>query len=271
MSAGVRAIWALVQPGRRKSPESSDAVMPVMGHLDELRSLLRLCLGVWLAASVVSFSQVHEVMLWILHPLTLALRMSHTPFRTPVFTSPTEGISLAIEVSLVAGLLLSWPILLWRVWAFIRPALRKQERKLVFPLALSSIVLFLVGGSVAYVVMPIGLGFLASFLGPGTSYLPDIGQYGSFFLILVAAFGITFELPVAIVLLGISGVVHPVWFRSHRKQMWLWIVIGALIITPGTDPFTPTALAIPLILLFEAGVAVALRWKRTGGGDKDHN
>ena len=73
--------------------------------------------------------------------------MSHTPFRTPVFTSPTEGISLAIEVSLVAGLLLSWPILLWRVWAFIRPALRTQERKLVFPLALSSIVLFLVAGA----------------------------------------------------------------------------------------------------------------------------
>ncbi len=268
MAAGVRAIWAMVQPGRRTAPEHADAVMPVMGHLDELRSMLRKCLGVWLAASVISFSQIHEVMLWVLHPLALALRLSHTPFRTPVFTSPTEGISLAIEVSLVSGLLLSWPILLWRVWAFIRPALRKRERRLVLPLAFSSAVLFLFGGAIAYEVMPIGLGFLASFLGPGTSYLPDISQYGSFFLILIAAFGITFELPVVIVLLVISGTVHPLWFRSHRKQMWLGIVVGALIITPGTDPFTPTALAIPLILLFEAGVFVALRWKKTGSAEQ---
>ncbi len=263
MAAGVRAIWKVVQPGHRKAPEPSDAVMPVMGHLDELRSMLRICLGVWLAASVVSFSQIHEVMLWVLHPLTLALRLSHTPFRTPVFTSPTEGISLAIEVSLVSGLILSWPVLLWRVWTFIRPALQARERRLVLPLAISSGILFIAGGGVAYEVMPIGLGFLASFLGPGTSYLPDISQYGSFFLVLIAAFGITFELPIVIVLLGISGIVHPVWFRSHRKQMWLGIVIGALIITPGTDPFTPTALAIPLILLYEAGAAVALHWKKS--------
>ncbi len=107
--------------------------------------------------------------------------------------------------------------------------------------------------------MPIGLNFLATFLGKSAVYLPDINAYLSFLLLLIVAFGVTFELPVVVILLGMLGIVSSKLLRSKRKVIWVGIIIGALVVTPGADPYTPTALFIPLILLFEASVLVLAR------------
>ena len=104
--------------------------------------------------------------------------------------------------------------------------------------------------------MPIGLNFLATFLGSSAVYLPDINSYLSFLMLLIIAFGVTFELPVVIILLGMLGITSSRKLRSQRKAIWVGIILAALIVTPGADPYTPTALFIPLIIFFEASILI---------------
>ncbi|MBJ7607825.1 MAG: twin-arginine translocase subunit TatC [Candidatus Dormibacteraeota bacterium] len=104
--------------------------------------------------------------------------------------------------------------------------------------------------------MPIGLNFLATFLGDSAVYLPDINSYLSFLLLLIVAFGITFELPVVVILLGVLGIVSSKLLRRKRKFIWVGIIVAALIVTPGADPYTPTALFIPLIIFFESSILI---------------
>jgi sec-independent protein translocase protein TatC len=130
------------------------------------------------------------------------------------------------------------------------------ERKFALPFIGSAVLLFAGGGAFAFFVMPIGLNFLATFLAQQAIYFPDINQYLSFFLLLVIVFGVTFELPVAVVLLGMLGLVSSKWLARHRWPIWVGIIFASLIVTPGADPFTPAALAVPLILLFEASLLI---------------
>ena len=139
------------------------------------------------------------------------------------------------------------------------PAPDLVERKFVAPFIGSAIVLFSCGAAFAYFVMPIGLGFLAGFLGGNAIYFPDIDQYLSFFLLLVVIFGVTFEMPVVLVLLGVLRIISSQWLRARRKVAIVLIIAAAAIVTPGADPFTPTFLAIPLILLYEGSILVLSR------------
>jgi sec-independent protein translocase protein TatC len=120
----------------------------------------------------------------------------------------------------------------------------------------SALLLFAVGATFAYLVTPLGLHFLATFLGGNAEFLPDLNSYLSFFALLIVVFGLTFELPVAIVLLGLLGIVSSARLRRRRKGIWVGIVFVSLIVTPGADPFTPAALLVPLIALFEASIVV---------------
>jgi sec-independent protein translocase protein TatC len=138
----------------------------------------------------------------------------------------------------------------------VSPGLRPVEKKFVGPFIGSALLLFAAGAAFAYFVMPIGLNFLATFLGGSAVYLPDINSYLSFLIILIVAFGVTFELPVVIVLLGLLGIVSSRLLRRKRKAIWVGIIFAALIVTPGADPYTPTALFIPLIIFFEASILI---------------
>ena len=148
------------------------------------------------------------------------------------------------------------PIILWQVWTFVSPGLKPAERKFAWPFIVSALTLFAAGGAFAYFVMPIGLNFLAGFLGGNATFLPDLNSYLTFFTLLIVIFGATFELPIAIILLGMLGIVSSRFLRARRKGIWVGIIFVALVVTPGADPFTPTALFIPLIILFEASILV---------------
>ena len=125
--------------------------------------------------------------------------------------------------------------MLWQVWGFVSPGLRPVERKFVGPFIGSALLLFGVGAAFAYFVMPIGLNFLATFLGGSAVYLPDINSYLSFLILLIVAFGVTFELPVVIILLGVLGIASSRMLRRQRKVFWVVIIFGAMLITPGAD------------------------------------
>jgi sec-independent protein translocase protein TatC len=103
----------------------------------------------------------------------------------------------------------------------------------------SALVLFGAGACLAYFLMPLWLNLLTSIVGSNAIFFPDLNQYLSFLTLLIVAFGVTFELPVVIVLLGLLGVISSGWLRRRRKLAWGGLVLGAELVTPGVDPFTP--------------------------------
>jgi sec-independent protein translocase protein TatC len=233
--------------------------MTVVEHLAELRRVLIVSLAAWLVGSIVAFIFNGFALGLLLRPLKLVLSHLHTIVPGAIFTSPTEGLSVPIKIATIIGFILALPVIVWQVWSFVSPGLRPVERRFAGPFIGSAIVLFGVGGAFAYFVMPLGLGFLAGFLGNNAIYFPDINQYLSFFLLLVVIFGVTFELPVVLVLLGAMRIISSKWLRQKRKVAIVLIIAAAAIVTPGADPFTPTALAIPLLLLYEASILVLSR------------
>jgi sec-independent protein translocase protein TatC len=231
--------------------------MTVIQHLEELRRVLVISAVAWVVATILAFVFHAAIFEFLLHPLTSVLgRTNNHITSTAIFTSPTEGLTIPIKISAIAGLVGALPVILWQVWTFVSPGLRPVEKKFVGPFVASAFLLFLGGAAFAYFVMPIGLSFLATFLGNSAVYLPDINSYLSFLLLLIIAFGVTFELPVVVILLGMLGIVSSTLLRRRRKGIWVGIVVASLLVTPGADPYTPTALFVPLIIFFEASILI---------------
>lgn len=230
--------------------------MTIIEHLEELRRVLMISAIAWVVATVAAFIFHGAIFDFLLRPLTTVLGKTNHITSTAIFTSPTEGLTIPIKISAIVGFIGALPVVLWQVWGFVSPGLRPVEKKFVGPFIGSAVLLFTAGAAFAYFVMPIGLNFLATFLGNSAVYLPDINAYFSFLLLLIVAFGVTFELPVVIILLGVLGIVSSRLLRRKRKGIWVGIIAAALIVTPGADPYTPTALFIPLIIFFEASVLI---------------
>ncbi len=177
--------------------------MTIVEHLEELRRVLIISSIAWLVATVAAFVFHGAILDFLLRPLTTVLGKTNNHITSQaVFTSPTEGLTIPIKVSMIVGLLGALPVVVWQAWTFVSPGLRPVERKFVGPFIGSALLLFAAGAAFAYFVMPIGLNFLATFLGGSAVYLPDINSYLSFLVILILAFGVTFELPVVVILLG---------------------------------------------------------------------
>ena len=219
--------------------------------------MLMISAGAWVVATTGCFFFRNWLFDFLERPIKTVLRNQHVHLtQTPIITQVTEPLTIPLKVSAIAGFAVALPIILWQVWTFVSPGLKPAERKFAWPFIVSAVILFAAGGAFAYFVMPIGLNFLAGFLGSNATFLPDLNSYLTFFTILIVIFGATFELPIAILLLGMLGIVSSRMLRSRRKGIWVGIVFVALVVTPGADPFTPTALFIPLIVLFEASILI---------------
>ena len=244
------------EPAPVSSPPPGDEKrMTVIEHLTELRRVLIISLLAWGVASILAGVFNGAVLHALERPLLQVLSKNQLS-KVPIVTTPTEPLTIPLKVSLIAGFIGALPVILWQVWTFVAPGLRPVERKFAGPFIGSSLLLFAAGGAFAYFVMPVGLSFLANFLGGNAQFLPDLNAYLSFFTLLIVIFGVTFELPVVVVLLGVLGIVSSKRLRAWRKGIWVGIIFVAFVVTPGADPITPTALLIPLIALFEASVLV---------------
>lgn len=235
---------------------AEDRPLPLTQHLAELRRVLLVSGAAWAAGAVTAFALNGWLLAVLLRPLRSVLAQSHSIIPTAIITSPTEGVTVPMKVAAVAGVVAALPVVLWQAWTFVRPALSARERRIVGPVVASGLLLFAAGATFAYLVMPVGLRFLATFLGSNATYFPDVNEYLSFFSLLILAFGITFELPVVVLVLGLAHVTGSRALRRRRRAVWVGIIAVALVVTPGADPFTPTLLAVPLIALFEASVVV---------------
>lgn len=226
---------------------------PLINHLLELRNrLLRIIICILLVFAVLVFFSndiYHAVALPLISQLPQGSSMIATNVAAPFFTP--------IKLTIVAAIFVSVPYILYQIWAFVAPALYQHEKRLIYPLLASSTLLFYVGVAFAYyVVFPLVFGFLTRTAPEGVQIATDISSYLDFVLTLFMAFGICFEVPIAIVLLCWSGVTDRQSLASKRPYIFVACFIIGMFLTP-PDIFSQTLLAIPMYLLFEVGVFFA--------------
>lgn len=241
----------LVQPeGERR--------MTVVEHLEELRRVLIVSMIAWAVATIVGFLISGFVLSLVLGPVKSVIGAGKPLY----FTGPIDKFFLYFKVGLVTGFIIASPVILWQVWTFVAPGLHRNERRFAIGFVASAVALFAMGIGFAFFAMPIALRFLVNFGTSDLQYLPLADRYINFVLILVVVFGITFELPLAMTMMGLAGIVTPKFLARNRFKFWLGIFAGANMVTPGVDPFTPALLTAPLIVLFEISILVIRALRR---------
>ncbi|WP_312952720.1 Sec-independent protein translocase subunit TatC [Superficieibacter sp.] len=223
---------------------------PLIAHLIELRKRLlnSIIAVVVIFLALVSFANdIYQV---VSAPLISQMPKGATMIATDVASPFFTPIKLTFMVSVI----LSAPVILYQVWAFVAPALYKHERRLVMPLLVSSTLLFYIGMAFAYfVVFPLAFGFLTHTAPEGVLVSTDISSYLSFVMALFMAFGVAFEVPVAIILICWMGVTTPEDLRGKRPYILVGAFVVGMLLTP-PDVFSQTLLAIPMYCLFEVGL-----------------
>ncbi len=232
---------------RKKKP----AEMTFLDHLDELRGALwRALVGVFIGAAIgYYFAPILQT--WLLIPFEDQTSASLA------LLAPTEGFVTRLKIALVAGLLGTAPWIFFQIWAFVAPGLFVHERKLVLPVVFFSSMLFLTGAAFSLYVLPHATSFFLSFSTMDVQNAWSLGKYVDFVLRLLLAFGIVFELPLLIYFLARFGVVTPPFLRKYRKHMIIGFLVLAALITP-PDVFTQAILTIPMIILYEASILLAI-------------
>jgi len=229
---------------------TSDQEMPLVAHLSELRDRLLRCVVAVLLIFIGLFYFAQDIYALVAAPLRAYLPEGATMIATGVaspFLTP-------FKLTLVISLFLAMPVVLQQIWGFIAPGLYQHEKRIAVPLLISSILLFYAGMAFAYfVVFPIMFGFFASVTPDGVAMMTDIGQYLDFVLTLFFAFGIAFEIPIATFLLIWAGIVSVETLVKSRPYVIVGCFVVGMFLTP-PDVFSQALLAIPMWLLFEAGL-----------------
>lgn len=233
-------------------------------HLIELRTRLLRAIIVVVVVFVCLFPFAKELYALLAQPLLATLpkggQMIATDVTTPFF--------VPMKVAMMAAFLVSLPYVLYQVWAFVAPGLYSNEKRLAAPLVAVSTILFLCGMAFAYfLVFPVIFGFISSVAPEGVAVMTDINKYLDFVLTLFLAFGITFEVPVVVIVLVRMGVVSVEKLREIRSYVIVGaFVIGAIFTPP--DVVSQIMLAVPLWLLYEAGIIAAAIMGRPSAKDK---
>lgn len=224
-----------------------------LSHLIELRDrLLRAIIALGLAfLCLFPFSK--NLYAYLAKPMLAQLPAGVAMIATEV-TSP---FFIPVKVTLLAAVVVALPVILYQVWAFVAPGLYAHEKKLVAPLVVASTVLFILGMAFAYFfVFPVVFGVMKTFTPEGVSWMPDIAAYFGFVINMFLAFGITFEVPVAVILCVKAGIVTIAKLREIRPYVIVGAFIVAAVVTP-PDVLSQLLLAVPLCLLYEAGIIAA--------------
>ncbi len=239
-----------------------DIERPLVAHLLELRSrLLRGAAGL-LVVLLGLLPFANTLYAWLAQPLLDKLPAGGQLIATQVASPFFAPLKLAFFVAVLVAM----PWLLYQAWAFVAPGLYRREKRLALPLLSSALVLFYAGCAFAfYLVLPTVFGFLTKVTPDGVAMMTDISAYLDFVLVLFLAFGLAFELPVAMVILALLGWVTPTQLREGRGYAVVGIFVIAAIVTP-PDVVSQLMLAIPMCLLYEAGIiAAALLARRPRG------
>lgn len=217
-------------------------------HLAELRTRI-----LWSVAAIGlgflgTFYFSDRIIKFLARPLAVKL----------AFLTPTEAFWANMKVAMICGLFVALPVVLYQVWAFVSPGLYQHERRYALPFVIIGTVFFAIGVSFAiWVVIPFALKFLLTYKTEDLTPVISINSYVDFVLKFTLAFGLVFELPLAIILASRMGLVTPQFLAKNRKYAILLNFVIAAILTPTPDIFNQTLMAGPLIILYEIGIIAA--------------
>lgn len=239
------------EPIPENEAANDGARMTVVEHLTELRRRIFISLLAITAGAVICFIFFGTILRFLLGPYT-----EITGRESLIFTDPLEAFSTRLRVAGYGGLVLASPVVLWELWRFVTPGLYPREKRYAVPFVLSSIVLFVFGGFVAYQTLPRGLDFLLTIGGDELTPLLTAGKYLSLVSLMAIAFGVAFEFPVVLTFLLIARVLTTAQLRRWRRWVLLGIVTFAAVITPSADPYSQLLMAGPMYVFYEGVIVI---------------
>lgn len=240
-------------PASDQDTQETLAEGTLMSHLLELRDRLMKGMLALLLVFIPCALYANELYSFIAQPLLEKLPKGTALIATGVVTPFMTPFKLAFYAAIFAAM----PVLLYQIWAFIAPGLYKREKRFAVPLLVSAVVLFYAGVTFAYfAVFPVMFSYLVGTAPVGVSYMPDIAAYLDFILTMFFAFGIAFEVPVAVVLLVLTGLVKVESLGNNRGYVIIGIFVVAAILTP-PDAISQCIMAVPMWLLYEGGLVMA--------------
>jgi sec-independent protein translocase protein TatC len=235
--------------------ESVKQASPLIEHLIELRNRLLYCIGAVIVVFLGLVAFANDIYTFVAEPLIALLPEGTSMIATEVATPFLTPFKLTFFVAVVIAL----PYLLYQIWSFLAPGLYENEKSLVAPLIGTSVLLFYAGITFAYfIVFPLVFGFFTSVAPEGVTVMTDIASYLDFVIKLFLAFGIVFEIPVAIILLIRTGAVTPDSLAEKRAYVVVGCFILGMLLTP-PDVISQVLLALPMWLLYECGIIIGRR------------
>jgi len=249
---GARLFGSRIAASQRHS--NPDGRMPLMDHLRELRNrLMKAVLAVAVGMGIGFIPQVYNrIWAFVYHPFKVAAG----PGKHLIVIGVFDGFMLRVQVAFFFGLIITSPFWLYQIWAFIAPGLYRREKKWAYAFVGVAAPLFAAGAALAYLVMSRGLHYLLALVPHGVSVLATVTNYLSYFEAMILGFGLAFELPLALVLLNVVGIMTHERIRKWRRIMIFLVFVFAGIASPSPDPLTMLLLAVPCIVLIEAAELV---------------
>lgn len=248
----------VADPGVNNSRFSSETLkgMSFLEHLEELRRRI-IWSFVYVAGGFGICYWFHEQIYGLMQrPIFTALTANHLEPKL-VYTNPTDPFNMYLKISLIAGIFVASPFVLYQLWLFISPGLYRHERRYVVPFMFFTVLLFLAGGVFGYyMVYPNALRFLIEFSKQFTPMI-TINEYTDLFMTIILGLGIVFEMPILVFFLALLGIVSAKWMWKNLRYSILVIFIIAAVITPTTDIMNMCVFAAPMILLYLVSIGVA--------------
>jgi sec-independent protein translocase protein TatC len=242
---------ALLNRVLRRAPRATVPVeeqrMSVIEHLEALRRALIISIATWAVTTIAAFFVSGQV---------IGALVTRAGIPKAVYFHPAGGVLNELTVALYLGFIVAAPVVIQQAWWFVSPGLHRHERRFMLPLILATIFFFALGVAVAIYALPLYIRVLNAFSPPHVSYLADITELVGFILAMVVGFGLVFELPVVLFVLGMLRIISSRWLYKNRPWWFLALALLSNFLTPGTDPLTPLIMFIPLYLFYEGSALV---------------
>jgi len=237
---------ALLDRVLRRAPRAADVEeeprMSIIEHLEALRRALIISLAAWGLTTIAAFFVSGQI---------VGLLVRRAGISQAVYLHPAGGVITDLVVAAYIGFIIAAPVVIQQIWWFVSPGLHRNERRLILPLIVATIIFFALGVAAAVYALPLYIHVLSALAPPHVTYLADISELIGFILTMVIGFGLVFELPVVIVVLGLLRIINSRWLYKNRPWWFIGLALIANFLTPGVDPLTPLIMFVPLYIFYE--------------------